>query len=77
MWRLLTPIRKLVGVRSSLLEEYMATKKTTFSAEEWQVVDRFAAGHSVHAIAKSSHLTVQTVERLIRRALGHPAHGTR
>lgn len=54
----------------------MATKKTTFSAEEWQVVDQFAAGASVHAVAKCHQLTVQTVERLIRRALGHPALGT-
>lgn len=54
----------------------MATKKT-LTAEEWRIVDRFAAGHSVHAIAKSSHLPVATVERLIRRAMGHPGQGTR
>lgn len=53
----------------------MATRKP-LTAEEWQIVERFAAGHSVHAIAKSSHLTVATVERLIRRAMGHPALGT-
>lgn len=55
----------------------MATKKTTLSPEERQIVDRFAAGQSVHALAKQCQLTVQTVERLIRRAMGHPAHGTR
>lgn len=53
----------------------MATKKT-LAAEEWQIVDRFAAGQSVHAIAKQAQLPVATVERLIRRAMGHPAHGT-
>lgn len=55
----------------------MARKKTTLSAEERQLVDRFAAGQSVHALAKQFQLTVQTVERLIRRAMGAPAHGVR
>lgn len=55
----------------------MKTKKPTLSAEEWAIVDQFAAGASVYAVAKAARLTVATVERLIRRAMGHPGHGVR
>lgn len=55
----------------------MKTRKKSLSAAEWRIVDQFAAGASMHAIAKTSQLPVQTVERLIRRAMGHPAYGTR
>lgn len=53
------------------------TTRAVLTVEERQVVDRFAAGESVHAVAQAARLPVLTVERLLRRALGYPSNGTR
>ena len=47
------------------------------TVEERRIVAHFTEGVGIHALSKEERLPVQTVERLIRRAMGAPSNGVR
>lgn len=54
----------------------MAALRTELTRAERQMVESFAAGRSIYAVAMEAQVVVVTVERVLRRALGGPALGT-